>query len=353
MNIIRRLFSKTSIAFAKTLEEQVAKYSPGKKGSRRERIELSNLRSQNKLYLLDNEFNIFNDKVTKVLDLGYVPGNWSQVAKMQMSQVHQLTESTFNDKCHILGFDSLFAEPIPNVSTIQGNIYSKRSQSLIIEHFQDISLRELEQRKLIKSLRDHSATQQDTYYTSERLDEIINETQWNINLSNNYNNNICKDIDILNDKLLHLSLNEYSFKVSRDDIIKYLDYKPQVILSDLSTPSLQTKGFYVNTYSRPYISMNTLESMNKPIVDPQNAAFDLADGSLLLACKLLRSSGTFVLRLCRINPNDTQLELLELRLLKVFNDIKIWGNYNNRLSELFFVCRDKKNDNQFDIKNVF
>lgn len=349
----RRLFSGTGISGAKTLDVQIGNYSPSKKGTRRERAEKGNLISQNKLYLLDSEFNIFNQNVTKVLDLGYVPGNWSQVAKMQLSQVHGLDESTFNTKCHVLGLDTLFAEPIANVSTIQGNIYSKKSHALVIDHFREVALRGLERRKLIR--KSNNDIEADSYFTKEKLENIISAAQSHIDFENLGKNSA--EIDLLALKLQDLSFGDYSQSVTRQEIIDSLDYKPQVVLSDLTSPFVQTKGFYVNTFSRPYAAMNTLESLNKPILEPHKASFDLADASLMLVCKVLRESGTFVLRLSRINPQDGELELLELRLQKVFNNTRVWGNYNRVISnnsyELFFICMDKKPTSEFDVRDIF
>ncbi|ODV96814.1 hypothetical protein PACTADRAFT_48624 [Pachysolen tannophilus NRRL Y-2460] len=78
-----------------------------------------------KLLQINEKFKIFNNKVPmNVVDLGFAPGAWSQVA-------HDKT----NIKSIILGIDILPCKPIKGVSAMQANILSKQTHENIRKFF--------------------------------------------------------------------------------------------------------------------------------------------------------------------------------------------------------------------------
>jgi 23S rRNA (uridine2552-2'-O)-methyltransferase len=299
------------------------------------------MRAQSKLYRIDKEFNIFNENVKKVVDLGYAPGNWSSFAKFRMEQVHDLSEDNFNKTCHILGFDLVFATPPIGVSTIQGNIYSKFSHKNIINHFKEVALNEYERLQSQSSQKDELDT---SYYVKETSEPVIEDEDIN-KLSANLN------------KLTLMELSDYQKEQYRErqrSILQQLSYKPDLVLSDLAKPFMQQSGFFNNTFSRPYLRINSNEALNKPITDPLKSAIDLNDAALLLCCNLLRDGGAFVSRMSLVNHGDHELELYEERLRKVFNSVDIRSGSKFEIgTEMFFVGRNKKRSEEFNISDVF
>ena len=88
---------------------------------------LQNLRSRAafKLIEIDDKYSIFQpSKPQCILDLGFAPGSWSQVARARS-----------NPRSIILGVDILPCHPIAGVSAMQANILSKKTQELIREFF--------------------------------------------------------------------------------------------------------------------------------------------------------------------------------------------------------------------------
>lgn len=90
---------------------------------------LDNLRSRAgfKLAQLDDVYHVFHKSVPqRILDLGYAPGAWSQVARKR----------THPDSI-VLGVDILPCDPPFGVSSMQANILSKRTHQLIRQFFME------------------------------------------------------------------------------------------------------------------------------------------------------------------------------------------------------------------------
>ncbi|KAE8556326.1 hypothetical protein EYB25_001027 [Talaromyces marneffei] len=78
-----------------------------------------------KLLEIDEQYRIFRSGQT-VVDLGYAPGSWSQVA---------VTRTKPNGR--VLGVDIIPAQPPKGVSTIQGNFLSPNIQEYVLEFVRD------------------------------------------------------------------------------------------------------------------------------------------------------------------------------------------------------------------------
>lgn len=293
--------------------------------SRQERIDRANLGNRSKLQQLDNKFGIFNKKVTRVLDLGYVPGNWTEFARQRLCQVHDIEEENFHKTCHILGFDILFGTPPQGVSSMQGNIYSKSAHKLISTHFKDIALRK--EVEVLKTKNEDLEEFRQSYFFKEQNETLIEQ-----------------QVSELSEDMNELTLQDVQGKSK-----SHLDYKPHLILSDLSAPFMQDKGFFNNTNTKPYLRIGANSVLNRPITEEEKASIDLADAALVLACDVLAKGGCLVLRLSKINDNDPEIDLLQSRLAKVFNRVHTWNrdvsyDRQNKPSDSFFVCLDKIDD---------
>lgn len=80
-----------------------------------------------KLMQIDDKYNIFRSG-QNVVDLGFAPGAWTQVAVKRTSP-----------HGHILGVDIIPATPPKGASAIQANILSKKTHTLIRNYFVDPS----------------------------------------------------------------------------------------------------------------------------------------------------------------------------------------------------------------------
>lgn len=284
--------------------------------SRQERIDRANMRTWSKLEELDGEYGVFSGRVRRVLDLGFVPGNWSEFARQRLCQIHGVAEEKFHEQCHILGVDILFGTPPAGVSAMQGNIFSKGTHELAAAHFKELALR-----RAVEGAKPKAAD--DSYYSKEQNESLIDQQV----------SEIAGDLDRL--------------AVSPATA---LDYKPDLILSDLSAPFMQQKGFFNNTNTRPYLRTGANPILRRPFSDDDKVSIDLADAALVLACDLLRKGGNMVLRLAKVKLDDPELDLLETRLDRVFVNVHKWnrrGLYDTESAppdDLFYVCMDKRDD---------
>lgn len=305
-----------------------------KVSSRQQKIHDINMTSQSKLYHIDNKFNIFNDRVTRVLDLGYVPGNWLEFAKFRLCSVYGLEEIDINDKCDLLGFDLLFGTPPLGTSSIQGNIYSKTSHESMAQFFKDAALR--------------------------RKDEDMKNLSKVDELNKSYFVKEQTEIEMIESHMTELKLEPE------------LDYKPQLILSDLAMPFNQEKGYFNNTNTRPYLRFGSNEVLNRPMTEKVKSAIDLADATLVLTSDLLNNGGNLVLRLPAVDKDDEEFQIVLQRCRKLFKRVSSWPQpleiflkeshiipqkdptaYRARsvakYRELFLICQDKRDIDKLSI----
>lgn len=87
-----------------------------------------------KIAEINDKFNIFNKSSHNILDLGYAPGSWSQVAIQEMNKR--------GVDPNILGVDLLRCATPKGVNFMQGDFLHADVQQSIVEHFngEDINL---------------------------------------------------------------------------------------------------------------------------------------------------------------------------------------------------------------------
>ena len=325
---------------------------------RNEKIFFYNYDNTSKIKALDRQFKILNKSQTKILELGFIPSNWLIYIRDTMAKLHNISDpGKIHQKCHILGFDILFGSPPIGVSSIQGNIFSKLAHKNIINHFKEISwtqLRDKRQLELDIDPKSYFSREQDESMIIDKQIERIEAGLKNITMS-----------DIKRQQLLD----------KRDSLLP--DYRIDLILSDLSKPGYQQSGFYDLTETNPYHRYNNNKGLNHSILQPGKSNFEFLDAALLLSGDLLRPGGKFVARLNEIDPYDPEMYLLHEKLEKVFNDvleIRNFGhttattttttittnNNDNDMSflvqppiEKYYICNDKKNDDEYDLYDIF
>lgn len=84
-------------------------------------------RAAYKLLEIDDRFRLFNKKTQNVVDLGFAPGAWTQVAIERMKAQKQ--------NAKILGVDLIDCVPPQGSSFLQGDILSRKTQSQIRQFF--------------------------------------------------------------------------------------------------------------------------------------------------------------------------------------------------------------------------
>lgn len=312
-----------------------------KKSSKRsENVKIENFNNTSRIKHLDRRFNILNGSHRRILDLGYVPGNWITYIRNRMAKIHNIDPDKVNKKCHILGFDFMFGAPPAGVSAIQGNIFSKSAQSLIIDYFKEAAWMELKHKLILQE----DEVNPRSYFSKEQDEEVfINEIR-EIELGLNHYSTSPEKINELTKK--------------RDLLLP--DYRIDLVFQDLGKPGYQNFGFYSNSVSMPYIKYSHYESLNFAFENPNKANFDFLDASLILNCKLLKPGGKFVVRMNEVDPNDKEFELVREKLLKIFNSVLEVNNYatDNDKSlvqsfEKYFICDSKKDDHEYDPYELF
>ncbi|KAL6453953.1 MRM2 rRNA methyltransferase 2 [Candida maltosa Xu316] len=320
--ILRRHFSTTSRLLQVETVNLNIEISHHEAKLRKDKVTKYNNNNLARISQLDRRFNILNKSQTKIIDLGFVPGNWIYYIKNQMAKIHGVEDpDKIYQKCHILGFDILFGMPPPGVSCIQGNIFSKMAHQNIINHFREIAL--------LENHRQENEIDPKSYFLKEQDEDRI-------------------DKEIIKKRLM-----------SKRDIITS-GHLVDLIVSDLGKPGPQQSGFYNYTETNPYLRYNNNAGLNHSIVDENNANFDFMDAALLLSCNILKPGGRFVARCGNADPNDPETELLHDKLTKVFHKVIEVNNFasdrNQSLVqsvEKYYICDIKKQDNEFDIYDVF
>lgn len=84
-------------------------------------------RAAYKLIEIDTKFKVFNKKSLNIVDLGFAPGAWTQVA-LQRGEALQ-------NQMRILGVDLIDSSPPRGAEFLRGDILSKKTHQAIRDHF--------------------------------------------------------------------------------------------------------------------------------------------------------------------------------------------------------------------------
>lgn len=297
-----------------------------KKESREDLIAKQDLLSYTAIHNLNQKYNLFNETVTRVVDLGFAPGNWLQFARNELLLIFNIDPLKINTKCILVGVDLLFCQAPAGTYAIQGNIFSQNTHSNILD--------------ILKK----------RMYILAKAQKNFAETPLTAAP------NIEDDISRLVQKVSTLTLDSELAYFKED--IGLSEYQADLVLSDLSVPYLQRNGYFSNTMSKPYMRMREDEILRQPFSNPHTAHIDLADCAVLLCCETLAKDGTLLLRLAEVKIKDPELLLLESRLQKMFGSVERWymkhSDPSHSLRELFFICKHKKSEtvSKYDLFDV-
>lgn len=242
-----------------------------------------------KLIEIDDKFKLFSrNKPQRILDLGFAPGAWSQVASRRIGEGGM-----------VLGVDILPCSPPPGVSAIQANILSRKTHELIRLYFS----------KHFK-LNRHDDLHQDHGYLQHMTEELTHR----------------KDYET------------YREVFSPDSLPDRIDKFPiDVIISDMYEPWPQNSGFWTNITNAAYYRMANTSGL---AIRDHYQSIDLCDAALVAAIDLLRPHGNFV---CKLYTGKED-KLFEKRLKRVFRRVNRFKPIacRDESKEVYFVARDKR-----------
>ncbi|KAI0853235.1 FtsJ-like methyltransferase-domain-containing protein [Daldinia vernicosa] len=241
-----------------------------------------------KLLSMDTKYKLFKRGQT-VIDLGYAPGSWSQVALDRTKP-----------KGRIVGIDIIPAQPPKGVSTIQGDFLSPSIQQLVKDY-------------LIEYPQRPGSSESD----GEDLEEegvIMDRPSY---------------IDVE-----RAESHEPDHELSSQDSERLVD----VVLSDMSEPWPQTSGFSIRTLTHAYRMMNTSGMRFRD----HAGSMDLCHAALQFASDTLKADGHFV---CKFYQGSEDKEL-EKKLRKMFHKVHREKPDSSRdeSPEMYFVALRRKGD---------
>ncbi|KAH7149736.1 FtsJ-like methyltransferase-domain-containing protein [Dactylonectria estremocensis] len=249
-----------------------------------------------KLLEMDAKYRIFKGNGQTVIDLGYAPGSWSQVA-IERTRPHG----------RVIGIDLIPAQPPRGVTTFQGDFLSPGVQAMVKAFILDSH-----QRQPAPPPPDD----EDTDHSTEDID--------------------VQDVDRPSyiDMERHAAPSSEPLAPPSDVSSKRL---VDVVLSDMSAPWEQTSGFNVNTLSNPY---HRLMNTSGNTFRDHAGSMDLCTAALHFASDTLKAGGHFV---CKFYQGSED-KLLEKKLKSMFAKVYREKPESSRKEskEAFFVALRRK-----------
>ncbi|KAH8727871.1 FtsJ-like methyltransferase-domain-containing protein [Phaeosphaeriaceae sp. PMI808] len=281
--------------------------------AREARVQGLKSRAAFKLLELNEKHKLFKPGQT-IVDLGFAPGSWSQVAVNRTSP-----------NGRVIGIDLIPAQPPRGVSTIQGDFLSPVIQDEVRAYVQDPDLGR--PRKQITST-EQGRTEEEInemergYIDIERqalLDGVEIETLGKPRV---------EDKDQTEVPETRLSLKERDVRQGR---------AVDVVLSDMSEPWDQTAGFYKKSLSDPYFRM--MNTSGNAFRD-HAGSMDLCMAALTFSFDSLKTGGHF---LCKFYQGSEE-KAFETKLKRLFSKVHREKPESSRSEskEAYFVALRRK-----------
>ncbi|KAH0427408.1 cell division cycle protein [Colletotrichum camelliae] len=258
-----------------------------------------------KLLEMDAKYRIFRRGQT-VVDLGYAPGSWSQVAADRTKPHGQ-----------VLGIDIIPAQPPKGVSTIQGNFLSHDVQEMVKEY--------LVRHKKGRPTRPPAST------TSSEGEESTGT----------------EEAAVIEDQPSYIDMERAASETpaSTEFVAETTKLKDgrlvDIVLSDMSAPWDQTTGFGVNSLSNPYHRMMNTSGM---AFRDHAGSMDLCMAAVQFANDTLKNGGHFVCKFYQ-GSEDKAFEMkLKTLFAKVFREKPESSRSDSK--EAYFVALRRKGDVQ-------
>ncbi|KAK1997228.1 FtsJ-like methyltransferase [Colletotrichum falcatum] len=250
-----------------------------------------------KLLEMDAKYKIFRKGQT-VVDLGYAPGSWSQVAVERTKPNGQ-----------ILGIDIIPAQPPKGVSTIQGNFLSPDVQDMVKEYLSRAKSRKPSSPPPPEYEQDDEAAVVDDRPSYIDMERAVSETA----VAAEAPSNATDGADAKRGRLV------------------------DVVLSDMSAPWDQTSGFGVNSLSNPYNRMMNTSGM---AFRDHAGSMDLCGAALQFASDTLRNGGHFICKFYQGSEDRDFERKLKTLFAKVFREKPESSRSDSK--EAYFVALRRK-----------
>ncbi|KAF7173557.1 hypothetical protein CNMCM5623_005774 [Aspergillus felis] len=244
-----------------------------------------------KLLQIDEKYHIFKSGQT-VVDLGYAPGSWSQVAA---------TRTQPNGR--VLGVDIIPAQPPKGVSTIQGNFLAPDIQAYVREFLRD-PCRGRPRSPGPWDGDEHNNTTLSSTASLEHNSKCIGTDTGNLPQS-----------DAVSERTV------------------------DVVLSDMCAPWFQTTGFWKRSLSDPYNRMMNTSGVN---FRDHAGSMDLCRAALQFSFDTLRTGGHLICKFYQ-GVEDKELERQFKALFHRVHRIKPESS-RNESKEAYFVGLDRRNN---------
>ncbi|KAK1982626.1 FtsJ-like methyltransferase [Colletotrichum cereale] len=270
-----------------------------------------------KLLEMDAKYKIFRKGQT-VVDLGYAPGSWSQVAVERTKPNGQ-----------ILGIDIIPAQPPKGVSTIQGNFLSPDVQDMVKEYLSRAKSRKPSSLPPSSEYEQDGDEDDEGAVTDDRPSYIDMERAASETTPAEAPPSAADGAEAKKGRLV--------------DVSRGLTDTGQVVLSDMSAPWDQTSGFGVNSLSNPYNRMMNTSGM---AFRDHAGSMDLCGAALRFANDTLRNGGHFVCKFYQGSEDRAFEKRLKTLFAKVFREKPESSRSDSK--EAYFVALRRKGNVQLE-----
>ncbi|KAF3923314.1 hypothetical protein ABW21_db0202915 [Orbilia brochopaga] len=276
------------------------------------KVQLYKSRAAFKLLQIDDDYKLLKPGMT-VVDLGYAPGSWSQVAVAKTAPGGR-----------VIGIDLLPAPPPKGASSIQGNFLDPYIQASVRRYLSDPSRGRARVRPtLLPSSDDKStASKQATTTTTPPVLQLDNTASQGYIAQERRDSRHDEEEEKAAEKPTQA-------EKERNTV--------DVVLSDMCEPWPQTYGFHLNTVITPYKRL--MNTSGVPIKD-HTWSMELCYAALKFCIDVLKPGGKFVCKFYQGSDDNVLLKKLETaftRVAKVKPDASREGS-----KELYFVALDKR-----------
>ncbi|CAK7208239.1 2' O-ribose methyltransferase [Sporothrix bragantina] len=312
-----------------------------------------------KLLEMDAKYRLFKPGQT-VVDLGYAPGSWSQVAAERTKPAGR-----------VLGIDLIPAQPPRGVSTIQGNFLAPTVRQMV----KDFLARRPALPKVSKTLQtpassSTASTSTDDADPESQVQDYDDALETEAEDATSPEEGTVTDVVVDRPSYIEMERQASAHAPSADAasateaqntnanaVPGPSEAAPagghggrmvDVVLSDMSEPWPQTHGFWLNTLSNPYHRM--MNTSGNAFRD-HAGSMDLCHAALEFASDTLRAGGHFV---CKFYQGGED-KVLEKRLKKMFSKVvreKPESSRSESKENFFVALRRKKDVTWDDIKDL-
>ncbi|KAK5159128.1 hypothetical protein LTR04_005103 [Oleoguttula sp. CCFEE 6159] len=288
--------------------------------SREAKVQGLKSRAAFKLLELNEKHKLFKPGQT-VIDLGYAPGSWSQVA-VRLTAPHG----------RVVGIDVIPAQPPRGASTIQGNFLSEAVQTEVRQYVQDPQ-RGRPRKKAVFASQDAEEAEEEgrAGVTELELDEL-GRAYIDIERGEGAEGKVKMT------KSHDASASEGG-RITRREMDELEGRVVDVVLSDMSAPWEQTSGLWIRSVSDPYFRMMNTSGM---AFRDHAGSMDLCTAALTFCYDTLRTGGHF---LCKFYQGAED-KAFETKLKRLFEKVHREKPESSRSEskEAYFVALRRKPD---------